>query len=144
MNRLLMLVLLAVSFMLSACEKKEEYVLPKTAESAKQESATASMPAADQAKQLRNEFVGKMQQDLDEMNTKLGELKAKAQTLTGEAKVKIDQQIQSLEQEQKAAVQKFEELKSATGEKWSEMKTGVGDAVEHLKQSVKKARGEGP
>ena len=142
MNRLLLLVLLGVSLMVSACEKKEEYVLPKTAESAKQESATASMPATDQAKQMRNEFVGKMQQDMDEMNAKLGEIKTKAQTLTGEAKVKIDQQIQNLEQEQKTAGQKFDALKSATGEKWTEMKSGVSDAVDRLKQSIQKAKDE--
>ena len=100
MNRLLMPVLLGLSLALSACGKKEEAAPPATtAEGMKKEAAAAIGAAEDQAKKMRNEFVSKAQQEMDELNAKLAELKTKAQTLTGEAKVKLDQQIQKLEQE---------------------------------------------
>lgn len=143
MNRLLILVLLGLSFLFSACEKKEEFVTPQTGtEGAKPESSDAKMPVEDTAKQMRDEFASKMQQDMDELNAKLAELRTRALTLTGKAREKIDQQIHRLEQEQKTAAQKFDALKSATGEQWNAMKSGVADAVEHFKQSVKKAREE--
>ena len=138
MNRLLMLVVLGLSFILSACGKKDEAAPPKTGvEGVKQEAAAAIGAAEEQAKQMRNEFVAKAQQEMDELNAKLAELKTKAQKLTGEAKVKINQQIQNLEQEQKTAAQKLGELKSATGEKWNELKAGASEAVDRFKKSVK-------
>lgn len=141
MNHLLMLVLLSLSLALSACGKKEEAALPKTsAEGVKQEAAQAIGAAEEQAKKIRDEFVSKAQQELNELNAKLAELKTKAQTLTGEAKVKIDQQIQNLEQEQKTAAQKLGELKSATSEKWNELKAGASEAVDRFKQAVKKTK----
>lgn len=138
MNRLLMLVLLGLSIILSACEKKEQLPQPTIGSESAEKPAGASM--TEQAQQARKAFVDKAQQEMDALNLKLGELKRKAQTLTGEAKVKIDQQIQNLEQEQKAAAQKLDEMKSATGDKWDALKAGVADAVERFKQSFEKAK----
>ena len=140
MNRLLMPVLLGLSLALSACEKKEEAAPPATSEGVKQEATAATGAAEEQAKQMRNEFVAKAQQEMDELNAKLAELKTKAQTLTGEAKVRIDQQLKSLEQEQKTAAQKLGDLRAATGEKWNELKAGVSESVDRFKKSVKTAK----
>lgn len=141
MNRLLMLMLLGLSLALSACGKKEAAPPPATgAEGVKKEAAAVIGAVEEKTKQMRDEFVAKAQQEMDELNAKLAELKTKAQTLTGEAKVKIDQQIQNLEQEQKTAAQKLGELKSATGEKWNELKAGVSESVDRFKQSVKTAK----
>lgn len=141
MNRLLMPVLLGLSLTLPTCGKKEENVPPPTSsEGVQKKAAEATGAKKDQAQQARNEFVGKAQKEMDELNNKMAELKNKAQTLTGAAKDKLDQQIQSLERERKAAEQKLAELQSATGEKWNELKAGVSDAVEHLKQSIQKTK----
>lgn len=140
MYRLLMLVLLGLSLTLSACGKKEQAAPPAASSENIQKSATEAGGAkVDQVLQARDEFAGKAQQEMDELNAKLLEFKNKAQTLTGEAKDKIDQQIQDLEQEQKAAAQKLDELKSATGDKWNELKSGVSEAVDRFKQSIQKA-----
>ena len=141
MNRLLMPVLLGLSLVLFACGKKEETAPPASgAEGVKQEVTAAIGAAEEQAKKMRNEFVSKAQQEMDELNAKLAELKTKAQTLTGEAKVKLDQQIQKLEQEQKEAAQKLGELRAATAEKWNELKAGVSESVDRFKQAVKKTK----
>ena len=143
MNRLPVLVLLGLSVTLSACEKKEQLPQPTIgSESTRKPAAGSGATMTEQAHQKRKAFVEEMQREMDALNVKLGELKSKARTLTGEAKVKIDRQIQNLEQEQKAAARKFDALKTATGEKWTEMKAGVVDAVDRLKQSVRKAGDE--
>lgn len=141
MNRLLMLMILGLSLTLSGCGKKEESSPPKTSSEGVQKEATdGGGTMTEQAKQERNEFVGRVQKEMDELNNKLAELKKQALEVTGEAKIKLDQQIQNLEQEQKTAAQKLADLKSATGDKWNEMKAGVSDAVDHLKQSYQKAK----
>ncbi len=137
MNRLLVPVLLGLSITLSACEKKEQ--LPQPTIESESAEKPAGAPMTEQAQEARKAFVDKAQQEMDALNVKLGELKSKAQSMSGEAKAKIDQQIQNLEQEQKTATQKLDELKSATGEKWDALKAGVADAVERFKQSFEKA-----
>jgi len=141
MNRLLILLLLGVSLALSACQKKEDETAPKmSSEEVKKEVKEAAVAVGEHVNQERNEFVDKVQKEMDELNNKLAELKKQALEATGEAKTKLDQQIQNLEQELKAAEQKLADLKSATGDKWNELKAGVSDAVEHLKQSFQKAK----
>ena len=97
MNRLLMFIILGLALAVTGCQKKEEPSPPKTSSEEIQKPATdGSVAMTDQAKQERNEFVSKLQKEMDELNTKLTEFRSTAQTATGEAKVKIDQQIQSV------------------------------------------------
>lgn len=141
MNRSLMLLILGMTLILSACEKKEEAAPPVTsAEDVQKEAAEITAAKADQEMLARNEFVAKTQQELDELNVKLVELKDKAKVLTGEAKAKIDQQVQNLEQEQKTAAQKLDELKAATGEKWNELKAGVSATIERTKKLMEETK----
>lgn len=142
MKRWLMFVLVGLSAILffSGCEKKEEFVKPKTAgESAKQARVPDSQSTQEQAKQMRDEFVAKMQQEMDELNMKLAELRAKAQSLSGQAREEIEAQIKRLEQEQKEAAVKFDALKAATVETWNELKSGAAEALERFKRSIEKA-----
>lgn len=139
MLRLLIPVLIGLSVLFSGCEKKEEFVTPKTnGESAKQEAAPGTQSAQEQAKQVRDEFVAKMQQEMEELNVKLTELRTKAQAMSGQAREQVEQQIKNLEQEQKEATAKFESLKSATAEKWEELKAGAADALDRFKKSMQK------
>lgn len=130
-------VLIGLFLLFSGCER-EEFVAPKTnGESAKLEAVAGAKSA--QAKQMRDEFVAKMQREMDELNAKLAELRTKAQTMTGQAREQIDQQIKKLEQEQKEAAEKFEALKAATVETWNELKSGAADALDRFKKSMQKA-----
>ena len=143
MHHLLLPLALGLSLSLVGCEKKQEFVTPKTdTESAQQVDKNRSMATEQQLKLMRDEFAAKLQQELNEMNTRLNELKAKALTLSGQAREKIDREVQSLEQEQKVAAQKIEELKAATSEKWDELKVGAADTMERLQRAYQKAKEE--
>ncbi len=143
MKRLLLPVLLGLAFTVSAAEKREEGVPPKTGSAdVRKETGEAIDAMTAKARQERDEFVGKAQKEMAELNKKMAELRKKAKKLSGEAKARLDQQIRNLEPELKAAEQKLADLKSATGEKWEELKAGVSGAIDRLKQSVQKT-GEG-
>lgn len=143
MKRLLLPVLLGLAFTVSAAEKREEGVPPKTGSAdVRKETGEAVDAMTAKARQERDEFVAKAQKEMAELNKKMAELRKKAKKLSGEAKARLDQQIRNLEPELKAAEQKLADLKSATGEKWEELKAGVSGAIDRLKQSVQKT-GEG-
>ena len=94
MNRYLPVVfaaLLGLALTLVACEKKEEKAPPKVSvEDVKKQSKEALETAVQFAKQERDEFIRKAQEDLDALNGKLEQLKKKAQGETGESKDKLD------------------------------------------------------
>lgn len=141
MKRLLLPVLLGLAFAVSAAEKKEEGVPPKTGSAdVRKETGEAIDAMAVKARQERDEFVAKAQKEMGELNKKMAELKKKAKLLGGEAKAKIDRQIRDLEPEMKVAEKKLADLKSATSEKWTELKAGVSGAIDRLKQSLQKTR----
>jgi Skp family chaperone for outer membrane proteins len=141
MKRLLLPVLLGLAFTVSAAEKKAEGAPPKSGSAdVRKETGEAVDAMAAKARQERDEFVGKAQKEMAELNKKMAELNKKAKKLSGEGKAKLDRQIQNLEPELKAAEQKLADLKSATGEKWEELKAGVSGAIDRLKQSMQKTR----
>ncbi|GAO37730.1 hypothetical protein SCT_3166 [Sulfuricella sp. T08] len=140
MKSLLLPVLLGLALSVPAAEKKED-VPPKAGSADVRKEAGEAVDATKaKARQERDEFVGKAQKELAELNKKMAELKKKAKKLSGEGKAKLDRQIQDLEPELKAAEQKLADLKSATGEKWEELKAGVSGAIGRLKQSMQKTR----
>jgi len=132
MNKFLSVLLLGMLLSTSACEKKEERILPKV------ESATQTS-AAEQARIEREAFISKAQNEVDELGVKLAEIRKKAVDASGNAKEKLNQQILGLEQEKKGVEEKLTEMKSAVGEKWKEFQAGVTAAIEQFKQSVKNA-----
>lgn len=144
MKRLLLPVLLGVALTASAAEKTEEGAPPRPGSAdLRKEAGEAIGAAAAKAGQERDEFVGKAQKEMAELNEKMAELRKKANKLGGEAKARLERQIQNLEPELKAAEQKLADLKSATGEKWEELKAGVSGAIDRLKQSMQKTRESG-
>lgn len=143
MKRLLLPVLLGLALNVSAAEKKEGGVSPKTGSTdVRKEAGEAVDAATAKARQERDEFVGKAQKEMVELNKKMAELRKKAKKLGGEAKTKLDLQIRNLELDLKVAEQKVADLKSATGEKWEELKTEVSGVIDRLKLVMQKT-GEG-
>lgn len=143
MKSMLLPVLLGLALTVSAAEKREEGVSPRTdTTDVRKETGEAIDAATAKARQERDEFVAKAQNEMAELDKKMAELRKKAKKLGGGAKAKLDRQIRNLEPELKAAEQKLADLKSATGEKWEELKAGVSGAIDRLKQSIRKT-GEG-
>ena len=82
----------------------------------------------------RDAYIEKMKQQLDELNTKMGELEAKAQDAKDDARAKYKEEMRNLEKQSKQAVAKLEEIKAAGEDKWESMVTEmekVRDAFKH-------------
>jgi len=143
MKRMLLPVLLGLAVTVSAAEKKEESVPPRTdSADVRKETGEAIDAMTAKARQERDEFVGKAQKEMAELNKKMAELKKKAKKLSGEGKAELDRQIQNLEPELKEAEQKLADMKSATGEKWEELKAGVSGFIDRLKLLMQKIGGD--
>lgn len=132
MNKLLPLLLLGMLLSISACEKKEERILPKVA-------TTTQNNVADKARIEREAFISKAQNEFDELGVKLAEIRKKAVDASGNAREKLNRQVFALEQEQKSVEEKLANMKSAIGESWKGFKDGVTASIEQFKQSVKSA-----
>ena len=132
MNKLLPVLLLGLMLAVSACEKKEERILPKV-------GATDQTDASEKSSSDREAFIQQAQKEIDELADKLADIRKKAVAATGTAKDKLDQQVLALEQEQKNVAEKLANLKSEVGEKWKDLKAGVTVAIEQFKKSVQNA-----
>lgn len=136
MNKLLTVLMIGLMLAGTACEKKEERILPKVG-SAEQVDAS-QVAASEQARIEREAFISQAQAQIDELGKKLADVRQKAVTATGKAKEKLNQQVLVLEKEQRNVEENLANLKSALGETWKDFKSGVTSAIEQFKQAVQK------
>lgn len=66
----------------------------------------------------RDEYVGKMKHQLDELNGKIDELEAKGKVANTELHGKYDETMAELREHAAAAGKKMEEIKDAGEDKW--------------------------
>ena len=132
MHKLLPVLLLGMMVALGACEKKEERILPKT-------GSAEQVDAEQQSRLDREAFISQAQNEIDELDIKLTDIRKKAMDATGKAKEKLTQRISALEQERKNVEEKLAGLRMEMGEKWKDLKAGVSAAIEQFRQSVKNA-----
>ena len=82
MKRLLLPVLLGLALTVSAAEKTEEGVPPRTGSTdVRKEAGEAIDAAAAKARQERDEFVGKAQKEMAGLNKKMAELRRRRRSL---------------------------------------------------------------
>lgn len=136
MNKLLAVLVFGLALAGSACEKKEERILPKVGLSGKVDAGQVA--GAEQYRIEREAFVSQAQKELDELVAKLADVRKKAVNASGKAKEKLNRQVLALEQEQKNVEEKLANLKSALDEKWTDLKSGVTNAIEQFKQAIQK------
>ncbi len=82
----------------------------------------------------RDAYIEKMKDQLDELNSKMSELEAKAQEAKDDARAKYKEEMKKLSKQSKLAVAKLEEIKSAGEDTWESMVTEmekVRDAFKH-------------
>lgn len=82
----------------------------------------------------RDAYIEKMKDQLDELNSKMSELEAKAQEAKDDARAKYKEEMKKLSKQSKLAVAKLDEIKSAGEDKWESMVTEmekVRDAFKH-------------
>jgi len=82
----------------------------------------------------RDAYIEKMKDQLDELNSKMSELEAKAQEAKDDARAKYKEEMKKLSKQSKLAVAKLEEIKSAGEDTWESMVAEmekVRDAFKH-------------
>lgn len=135
MNRLRTLVLVIVALGLAACDKKDEYTLPRTgAGEAEAKSPAVTTNVGDLE---REQFLSKAQQKVAELNSRIEALKKQTQLATDELQPKI----LALGQEMKSLQTKLTEIEATTTDQWKTIKTDIESAIEHLRDTVDKAGG---
>lgn len=84
-------------------------------------------------------FQKTMQIELNELQTKIAELRKKTSAASAEARKEMQKAIQDLEKKKDEARKKLDEVNASTSSAWSTMKDGMTAAVEDLKTSYQEA-----
>ncbi len=111
-----------------------------TFDSVKNQVRDALQSAKDYTYEHKDEYVQKMQGVVDELNRKLVDLKARAESASAEARTRLQPQIDELRRQADALQTQLEKVKAASPEIWNDVKTGVRDAFEDLQKAFEKAR----
>lgn len=87
----------------------------------------------------KDEFVRKMHAKLDQWNTDIDALKAKADKAEADARVEYHKQLDALRSKRDDARGKLHELESAGGDAWEDLKAGVEMAWDSVTEAVRSA-----
>lgn len=93
------------------------------------------------AEQQKAEYQKKIELELGDLGTRIGQLKERAQNATGETLAQLQSKIAELREKQKDAENKLSQLKSSTEQAWNEMREGLDKAVGELKKAYEGAAG---
>ena len=88
----------------------------------------------------RDEYIRKMQAKLEEWNSEIDTLTAKAGEVTAEVKNEYNEQIESLKAKQIATRQKIEELQHAGENAWEDLKSGIDMSRTAMGEAIDSAR----
>jgi len=89
--------------------------------------------------QDRNQYQGEMETKLQQLGSKIDDMKAKANRVGADAKAEVDKQIEELTAKRVAIQQKLVDLKSSSDDAWKTIQTGIQTAWEDLSTSFEKA-----
>lgn len=142
MKHPLILALLGLSLVFSACDKVDDGKMPKiSADEMKSEVEDKVTSIKEKAAQEREEFFGSIQKEMDKVDKQMEGFTQHLEETSGEVKLELNQQLEKLKQERYEVEQKILEMRSETSENWHEMKAGVTEAINHLRKSINDARG---
>jgi len=82
----------------------------------------------------RAEYIEKMKQQLDELNTNMNKLEAKAHVVKEDVRAKYKEEMGKLRHQSKLAVAKLDEVKDASEDSWGAMVVEmekIRDAFKH-------------
>ena len=86
------------------------------------------------AKAKRDEYVSEMHKQLEGLDAKYEELKARAAKAEGQAKKDLEKKVGEAKVKRDAAARKLDELKVAAPDRWEKVKEEVGNAFDDLKK----------
>ncbi len=88
---------------------------------------------------MKETYQKKLQAQLDEWNTEIEKLKAKADKAEADIKLEYYEEIEDLRVQQDVAREKLAALKNASDDAWEDLKAGMDDAWHTLGDAVQKA-----
>jgi len=87
----------------------------------------------------KKSYLAKLASQLNDLDKKLDELKAKAASSAGTVKAEYEKTIDELRGKRKEAEEHFEKLKAASKEGWKELKNGTKKALDSISKSIDNA-----
>ena len=133
---------LLLAALVAACNKSapdSDATVAQQFDKAKQDTAQAAQDFKNYTFAQKDEFVKKMQPELDELNTELAQLSAKidraSDTVKAEAKPKLD----ALRAQVAALGVDLDQAKNATASTWDDVKAGAQKALDATTESFKEA-----
>jgi len=88
---------------------------------------------------MKQAYVDKVQARLNEWDTEIEKLKARAEEAGADTKIMYYKQIETLRDEQREAQVKLDDLRAASNDAWQDMKAGVQHAWDSLERAAKDA-----
>lgn len=87
----------------------------------------------------RHDYIEQFKEKLDEWDSEIDELEAKAQKARADIKFEVEDQLTSLRAKRDLAKLKIAEIKDASEDAWLDLKAGADDAWGSLKHALEKA-----
>lgn len=91
------------------------------------------------ARQEREEFQGKVEAQLRDLDREIDALRAKMGKPNKVRRKQVEKQMAELERKREAAQEEFEKLQNSSQEAWKDMKVGIDAAMEDLETAYKQA-----
>ena len=110
-----------------------------TSDDVKRELREAFQAARDYTFQNKDEYLKRLQSVLDNVNTRLDQLKDQVKAAGAEARRQLEPQIEELRKQRDVLQQKMQHVKDSTPAAWEEVKTGVGAALDDLQKAFERA-----
>lgn len=88
----------------------------------------------------REQYIEKMKSKLDDLNSEISKLEAKARDKKASFKEDYDEEIKVLKGKREEAGEKLDELRSASDSAWEEVKRGLENAWNSVTNSVSSAK----
>ncbi len=117
-------------------EQKEKLSM----EDIKKEATDALDVAKKFTQQEKDEYLKKMNNQIDTLKQDIANLKKDAQGASDSTKQKIDQQIQAMESQVDSLEKKIENFGTTTGKAWSDFVTGANKSLKELQDAMDKAK----
>jgi uncharacterized membrane-anchored protein len=88
----------------------------------------------------RDAYVEKMKAKLDEWNSEIAKLEAKAKQNEADARMQFGEQVETLKKKRQATERDLDKLRNASENAWADLKVGVENAASSLGDAIRSAQ----
>ncbi|MCM2282256.1 MAG: hypothetical protein NDI61_10465 [Bdellovibrionaceae bacterium] len=113
-----------------------------TRESVQKEAAEAGDAAVAYARESKEEFTRQMRANLTSVEEDIADLKSRASVAATDARVKLNKEIEALEDKRDTMKKRLDRFNSSSDRAWTRMRSGLEKAWSEVKVAYKKASRE--